>query len=1325
MPEQMSTRPPRPRRPAAARQAVAATPVGAVHFPQDLPVSQRREDIAQALREHQVVIVCGETGSGKTTQLPKIALSIGRGLGAGGSGLIGHTQPRRLAAVSIARRIAQELGSELGAQVGYKVRFNDRLQPGASIKLMTDGILLAETQSDPLLRAYDTLIIDEAHERSLNIDVLLGYLKQLLPRRPDLKLIVTSATIDAERFAEHFRSAKGKAPVIEVSGRLYPVEVRWRPFGIKDGPPPVPGSAQPVSAGEQGNLVRPSVDSYSGDNRDQAAAICDAVDELWRIGPGDILVFLPGEREIRETEAALRKHHLETGRQAVEILPLYARLSQAEQDRVFASGGARRVVLATNVAETSLTVPGIRYVIDSGLARVKRYSYRNKVEMLQVEPISQAAAQQRAGRCGRVANGVCIRLYDEADFQSRPRFTTPEVLRSSLAAVILRMKSLGLDAIEDFPFIDSPPRKAIADGYQLLAELGAVDTRNALTPRGRELARLPLDPRIGRMILEARNRESLTEVLIIAAALSVQDPRERPAEAQQAADEAHRKFADERSEFLGWLKLWAHYHAAVEHKKSQRKLWAELRGQYLSPLRLREWHDVHSQLHTLVAEQGWRLNTAPATYEQVHTALLSGLLGNIGYKGDDDAQYLGARGIRFAIHPSSPLGRKAGRWIMAAELVETTRLYARGVARIEPQWLEAVGAHLLKTSVLDPHWEKRPAQVTAFERATLYGLVVYNQRRVDFGRIDPTQAREIFIRQALIEGEWDCKWPFFTHNRGLIVEIEKLEHKARRLDVLVDDELIYAFYDRHIPAEVHSGASFDRWYRDAVRNAPRLLFLQRDELMRHEAAGITTEAFPNRLRLGALELQLEYTFDPGGARDGVTVLAPLAALNQIPAQRLQWLVPGLLKEKIFALLKSLPQRSRARLLPLAQTAERFAQQLTVPERFGQGDLLDALRELVREHAGLALQRTDFKLETLGPHLFFNVQVIDAHGRRIDAGRDIDKLRADHGQASRSAFAELAKLRTRLPQRAAQASAASPQDANAAPVAVPADQPADALQGLTDWSFDTLPELLELRRGAHTLIGFPALVDKGSAVDVDVFDTAEEAARLHRGGLRRLFALQLREQIRHAEKSLPGFQQTAMLFLPLGSAELLRTQIIDAALDRAFLAEPLPADKAAFMQRLAEGKPRFQLLAAEVARLAGQILQEYAQVQKKLAAFKNQPELLADIRAQLQALLPAQFISQTPPAQIGHFPRYLQAIQRRLDKFRTDPARDAQLRAQLAPWLARWQREAAQYRGALPQRLQDLRWLIEELRVSLFAQELRTPMPVSFKRLEKVWAQWDA
>jgi len=1334
MPASDPSRPPGAARrgaPASPRR-VQAHPVGRIDFSPELPVSARREDIAAALREHPVVIVCGETGSGKTTQLPKIALSVGRGLGAGGTGLIGHTQPRRLAAVSIARRIAQELGSELGQVAGYKVRFGDRLQPGASVKLMTDGILLAETQSDPLLRAYDTIIIDEAHERSLNIDVLLGYLKQILPRRPDLKVIVTSATIDAERFAEHFRvparPAPGRpkpggapsggsadaqrqawgptlpAPIIEVSGRLYPVEVRWRPFGVD-----------------------------KGDDRDLPQAICDAVDELWRLGPGDVLVFLPGEREIRETEAALRKHHLDTRRAGVDILPLFARLSQAEQDRVFASGGgARRIVLATNVAETSLTVPGIRYVVDSGLARVKRYSYRNKVELLQVEPISQAAAQQRAGRCGRVANGVCIRLYDEADFAARPRFTTPEILRSSLAAVILRMQALGLDDIEHFPFIEPPSGRAIADGYQLLAELGAVDARNQLTPLGRELARLPVDPRIGRMILEARNRQALAEVLIIAAALSVQDPRERPGDAPQAADEAHRKFfSDERSEFLGWLKLWAHYHEAVAHKKSQRKLWAELRAQYLSPLRLREWHDVHSQLHTLVAEQGWRLNTAPATYEQIHCSLLAGLLGNVGYRGDDDPAYLGARGIRFAIHPSSPIGRKAGRWVMAAELVETTRLYARGVARIEPQWLEQVGAHLLKTSLHDPHWEKRPAQVVAFERGTLYGLVVYNQRRVDFGRFEPQQARELFIRAALVEGDWDCRWPFFAHNRALIADIEKLEHKARRQDVLVDDELIYAFYDQHLPPEVYSGASFDRWYRDAVRANPKLLFLQREELMRHEAAGITTEAFPNRLRLGALELALDYHFDPGGARDGVSVTVPLAALNQIPAQRLQWLVPGLLKEKILALLKSLPQRPRARLVPLPQTAERFAEELTSPERFAQGDLLDALRDRVREATGLPISRTDFKLETLGAHLFMHVQVVDAHGRHIAGGRDLDKLRAEHGQASRSAFAALASLRGKLP--AQKGDGAEPAESNAAAVeagatpsspAAPAGEvPIDALQGLTAWTFGTLPELLELRRGGHTLIGFPALVDRGTCVDVEVFDTPEDAARAHRAGLCRLFALQIKEQIRHAEKNLPGLQTAAMLYLPLGSAEQLREQIIASALDRAFLPDPLPADAASFAQRLAEGKPRFALLAAEVMRLAAAILTEWSATQKKLAAFKQQPALQADVQAQLQALVGPRFIADTPAGQLAHLPRYLQAVQRRLDKFRTDPARDAQLQAQLAPWLSRWQREAAQYRGALPPRLQELRWMIEELRVSLFAQELRTPTPVSIKRLEKAWAQW--
>ena len=990
-----SMQPPKSAAPPPARpsRGAPAAPLPPLRFAAELPVSARREDIAQAMREHQVVIVCGETGSGKTTQLPKIALQLGRGLGAGGSGLIGHTQPRRLAAVSVARRIAEEIGSPLGEHVGFKVRFADRLHPGASVKLMTDGILLAETQRDPLLSQYDTLIIDEAHERSLNIDFLLGYLRAVLPRRPDLKLVITSATIDAERFARHFASAAGPAPVIEVSGRLYPVQLRWRPL-----------LEEPAA-----EAVAPASPGTSRQPRELGQAVCDAVDELWRSGSGDILVFLPGEREIRDCAEALRKHHLQTARRGVEILPLYARLSPSEQDRVFQSGGAaRRIVLSTNVAETSLTVPGIRYVVDSGLARVKRYSYRQKVEQLQVEAISQAAANQRAGRCGRLADGICIRLYDQADFESRPRFTDPEILRSSLASVILRMQALGLQAVDQFPFIDPPQPKAIADGYQLLGELGAVDRDNRLTETGRQLAALPLDPRLGRMILEARGQQALAEVLIVASALAVQDPRDRPPERQQAADAAHRRFVEGSSELAGWLKLWQHYHALVAGKKSNRKLQEQLRAEFLSPLRMREWHDVHSQLHTLVAEQGWRLNTAPATDEQLHLSLLAGLLGNVGCKADDGAHYLGARGTRFHIHPASALGRKAGRWVMAAELVQTTRLYARQLARIEPQWIERVGAHLLVRTLHDPHWEKKPAQVSAFERATLYGLVVYQQRRVDYGRIDPVLARELFIRHALVQGEWEARWPFLAHNRKLVEQIEQLEERSRRRDLLVDEALIEAFYDRFVPAEVHGGATFDAWYRKAQLAQPRLLFLEREELMRHQAAGITTEAFPTRLRVGALELRLSYSFDPGGARDGVSVELPLEALNQLPEQRLQWLVPGMLADKIAALLKTLPQRQRARLLPLQATAQDFARQLADPERYASQPLLDALRESVRERTGLVVEPEHFRLDALPAHLLFHIRVVDAQGRQLAMGRNLARLRADLGGAAREAFQAAAR-----------------------------------------------------------------------------------------------------------------------------------------------------------------------------------------------------------------------------------------------------------------------------------------------------------------------------
>jgi ATP-dependent helicase HrpA len=1280
---------PRPRREAPAH------PIPPITFPDSLPVSARREEILRALDAHQVVIVCGETGSGKTTQLPKIALALGRGRGAGGAGLIGHTQPRRIAASSVAKRIAQELDSPLGEVVGYKVRFQDRLSPGTSVKLMTDGILLAETQTDPLLKAYDTLIIDEAHERSLNIDFLLGYLRQILPRRPDLKIIVTSATIDADRFAQHFASRKGPAPVIQVSGRLYPVEQRWRPFE----------------------------ESRDFDLND---AIADAVDELWREGSGDILVFLPGEREIREAADHLRKHlsHQPAHRHA-EILPLFARLSQAEQDRVFESGGGRRIVLATNVAETSLTVPGIRYVVDTGLARVKRYSYRNKVEQLQVEPVSQAAANQRAGRCGRVANGVCIRLYDEKDFAGRPRFTDPEILRSSLAGVILRMKALGLGQVEDFPFLEPPPRKAIADGYALLGELNAVDEANELTPIGQALSKLPLDPRVGRMILEARERQSLSEVLVIASALSVQDVRDRPLEHQQAADEKHRKFDDEKSEFMGYLKLWkwieeGRGHAApgaASHKLSNRQQEQRLRESFVNPRRVREWRDIHTQLHTVVAEHGWKLNASPATYEQVHLAMLAGLLGNVGCKSDDEDWYLGARGIKFWRHPGAHLSKKPGRWLVAAELVETTRLFGRGLAAIEPQWIPWIAGHLLKIQLLDPHWEKKAAEVVALERATLYGIVVYNNRRVNFGKLDPVAAREIFIREALVGGEWETKLPFLAHNRKLIRQVEELEHKSRRQDVLVDDELIYAFYDQQLPPDVFSGFTFERWYRQESQRQPKLLMLTKEELMRHEAAGITTSAFPKTLRLGGVDCAATYLHEPGDARDGVTVTVPIYALNQVSEERCEWLVPGMLKDKVLALLKSLHQKPRSRLVPLPE----FAQAFIDAHEFAQGSLLEALLKAVRDKTQLDVKRGDFKLEMLSPHLFMNFRVVDEHGRQLGLGRNLASLKAELGAQARGAFQALAALKLAAVPSAAVTPPTPAVTVKDKPAASAAPSVASSAR-YTAWTFGELPELMEVQRGAQSLIGFPALIDKGSHVEIEVFDEPEVAATKHRAGLRRLVALQIKEPLKYLEKNIPDLQKMAVAYMSLGTADELRDQIIEVALDRAFLQEPLPQDEAAFRARIEEGRTRLNLIAQEVARLAGTILTEYQAAARKLKDSKPAKDVADDIAAQLQRLVPKRFIASTPYPQLQHFARYLKAIVMRLDKLRGDPARDAARLAELRPLEQRYQRRLVELKGQGDARLVEFRWLLEELRVSLFAQELRTPQPVSVKRLEKTWAQ---
>ena len=1350
-------------------------------------MSGKRDEITAALQRHQVIIVCGETGSGKTTQLPKIALAMGRGLcnyptslpdgrPAPRGKLIGHTQPRRIAASSVAKRIAEELKTPLGEVVGFKVRFQDRLSRDASVKLMTDGILLAETQTDPLLTAYDTIIIDEAHERSLNIDFLLGYLRQILPRRPDLKIIVTSATIDAQRFADHFAmlpaSAPGRpkqgtaplggrepAPIIMVSGRMFPVEQRYRPF-------------------EESR-------EYDLNN-----AIADGVDELWRDvhNSGDILVFLPGEREIREAADHLRKHlsHQPLFRTA-EVLPLFARLSQAEQDRIFDSHGGRRIVLATNVAETSLTVPGIRYVIDAGTARMKRYSFRSKVEQLLVEPISQSSANQRAGRCGRVANGICIRLYDEKDFESRPKFTDPEILRSSLAGVILRMKSLHLGIVEDFPFLERPSGRAIADGYLLLNELGAVDDANELTPMGRELAKLPLDPRVGRMILEARSRGALDEVLVIASALSVQDVRDRPMEMQTQADQAHAKFDDEKSEFSGYLKLWkwlddsrgaTHPVSAgagarekgvrpqsselapggadsrnrdltpiSRHKLSNRQYEQLLRQNFVNIRRVREWRDIHSQLHTVVAEHKWRLNTAPANYEALHLSMLSGLLGNIGFKLDDEEVYLGARGIKFYRHPGAHLAKKPGRWIVVAELVETTRLFGRGIAAIEPQWLEQVGGHLLKKQLLDPHWEKKAAEVTALERATLYGIVIYNGRKVNYGRVDPVAAREIFIREALVNEQWETPLPFLAANHKLIRQVEDLEHKARRQDVLIDDELIYAFYDQQLPADVCSGYSFERWYRDENRKNPTLLMLTREELMRHEAAGITTQSFPKTVRLGGVDCAATYLHEPGDAKDGLTVTVPLFVLNQVNDERCEWLVPGMLKEKVQALLKTLHQRPRSRLVPLPDTATRMAASLNAPETFGTGSLLDAVLKQVRLATSLDIVRADIKADMLSPHFFMNFRVVDEHGRQLGTGRSLSALKADLGAQARGAFQALAGLK--MASQAASTTGSleekwSQPHTERAKLATKsiASQVTRAGQRYTAWTFGELPELLEIQKGGQTLIGFPALIDAGAGtgvgadvgVTIEVFDEPLVAATKHRAGLRRLFALQIKDALKYLEKNIPDLQKMAVAYMLVGrsadnsgggSVEELRDQIIAVALDRAFLLEPLPTNELAFNLRVEEGRGRLTLIANEVARLAASILNEYAVAVRKIKDTKNAPDTTADATQQVQRLMPKRFLIDSPWAQLPHFTRYLKAITARLDKYRADPARDSARLAELRPQEQRYWRLVAERKGIVDDRMLEFRWLLEELRVSFFAQELRTPQPVSVKRLDKAWGQLNA
>jgi ATP-dependent helicase HrpA len=1235
-------------------------------YDEDLPVNTRRAEIAKLIAENQVVIVCGETGSGKTTQLPKICLELGRGV----TGLIGHTQPRRIAARSTAARIAQELKTELGSLVGYKIRFTERTIPETFVKLMTDGILLAETQGDPTLSQYDTLIIDEAHERSLNIDFLLGYLKQLLPKRPDLKLIITSATIDAERFAQHFTVGEKAAPVIEVSGRLFPVEVRYRPVDTEE--------------------------AERDDQRDLYDALVDACDELHREGPGDVLVFLPGEREIRDAAEALRKHHPPH----TEILPLFARLSAEEQSRIFKPHGGRRIVLATNVAETSLTVPGIRYVVDTGQARVKRYSYRNKVEQLQVEKIAQAAANQRAGRCGRVAAGICIRLYDEAGFKARPAFTDPEILRSSLAGVILRMKSLNLGDIEQFPFLEAPSSRAVADGYQLLQELNALDDSNGLTGIGHGLAKLPLDPRIGRMIVAGRDGGCLKEVLVIAAALSVQDPRERPQEKLGTADAAHAKWADEKSEFLSWLKLWNWYANEIEHKKSQRKLVQVCHAAFLSANRMREWRDTHGQLHALIGEQGWKENEIPANYDAIHKALLTGLLGNVGCRSEESAHYLGARGIKFLIHPSSPLQKKAGRWLVASEVTETTKLYARCVARIDPLWLEEVGGHLIRRSYFDPHWEQKAMQVAAWERSTLYGIVVNPKKRVNFGPMNPAEARQIFIRQGLVGGEvsedYARRWPFWQHNKKLIAEIESLEHKSRRPDVLVDDELIYAFYDHVIPAGIHNGADFDKWRKEAERENAKLLFLKREDLMRHEAAGVTTDAFPSQIKLGGVEYALSYHFEPGSPKDGVTLTVPLPHLNQVPALRCEWLVPGLLKEKVQQLVKTLPQKIRAKLVPVPEFAAEFAEWHAKSVQPSDKGLVPALIAFIMETRGLnargwAVTPDAFRPGELPAHLAMNFKLVDEHGRQLGMSRNLTELRGEWGGQAKAEFAEKHEAPSEF-------------------------------TGLTDWSFGELPELMEVEVGGQMLLGYPGLTDDGESVSLKVFDSPEEARAAHDKGLVRLFKIQFKDQLKYFEKNLPGLPQMGIQAMGLMTVDELKQQLIDLVFARACLTEPLPQNADQFKARCAEAKSRLGLLAQEICRLVSLVLSEWQALTKKLPACKTHAAAVKDIEAQVARLMGKRFVAATPFERLQHYPRYLKAAALRLDKLKADPARDARLAAEYAPLWTNYERRAAQLakQGVVDENLEQFRWLLEELRVALFAQELKTPTPVSAKRLQKTW-----
>lgn len=1228
---------------AAERQARLPKP----EFPAELPVVARREEIAAAIAAHQVVIICGETGSGKTTQLPKICLELGRGV----YGLIGHTQPRRIAARSVAMRIAEELGGEMGGAVGYKVRFTDRIGANTHIKLMTDGILLAEMQANRWLDQYDTIIIDEAHERSLNIDFILGYLKTLLPRRPDLKVIVTSATIDPERFAKHFSNA----PIIEVSGRTYPVEVRYRP------------------------LV---ADDDDDRDRDMPQAIIEAVDELARLGPGDVLVFLPGERDIREVAERLRKHHPPH----TEILPLFSRLTTQEQDRVFSPHIGRRVVLATNVAETSLTVPGIRYVVDTGFARISRYSARTKVQRLPIEPVSQASANQRAGRCGRVSAGVCIRLYSEQDYLGRPRFTDPEIQRTNLASVILQMLALKLGDIDDFPFVDVPDGRFISDGYKLLQELGAISSARVLTDLGRTLAKLPIDPRLARMVAAAANEGSLVEILVIVSALSVQDPRERPFDAQQAADEKHARFQDPQSDFMALLKLWDYLHEQEKHL-SNSKFRALCKNEFISYVRLREWRDIYAQLKEQSAQVELKSNMEPATYEQIHRALLTGLLSNVAFK-QEGSEYQGSRGSKIHIFPGSSLAKKPPKWIMAAELMETSRLFARMAARIEPEWIEALAPHLLKRSYSEPHWEKRSGQVGAFEQVSLYGLIIVAKRKINYGPIDPVMSRELFIRHALVEGDFSTDAPFVKHNRDLVAQIEDLEAKSRRQDILVDDQSMFEFYAERLPADIYSAQAFEQWRKRLTSAETKALGVTREHLMRHGAENVTSQQFPATIMCGGVSMPVLYRFEPGHEEDGVTAVVPLLALSHVKAESFEWLVPGLLEAKITELIRSLPKALRRNFVPAPEFGRACADTLTASD----ASLLATLAAQLKKMTGVDVPLDAWRPQELPTHLRMNFHVVDERGKTLAIGRDLAALRTKLQGQAREVFAEL---------------------------------PSHSFdrKGLTRWDFGVLPESLEVKSRGLVVRGFPALTDDGESVSLTLMDTSEKAARATHDGVRRLIVLALPQQIKYLQKNLPNISRLCLLFQAVGSCDQLRQDIIDAVLEQAFFADPAPVrDAATFERRLEQGKGNLVAIANTVCEQVLATLTEYQALKKRLKVSVPPTWIpaMSDIKQHVDSLIFKGFVSATPAQWLPHLPRYLKAVQKRLDKLAVSLSKDREHMLDVASlWQILDERmRKAQAKGQIDPELIRLRWLFEELRVSLWAQDLKTVESVSVKRLQE-------